>query len=56
VGDIVQKGEPVGLIRFGSRVDVLFPAGTEATVQLGARVRGGSTPIGLMERETGKDG
>ena len=49
VGDIVGKGELVGLIRFGSRVDVLFPAGTEVTVERGARVRGGSTPIGMIK-------
>jgi len=48
VGDFVEKGELVGLIRFGSRVDVLFPAGTEVTVQTGERVRGGSTPIGVI--------
>ena len=48
VGDFVEKGELVGLIRFGSRVDVLFPAGTEVTVETGARVRGGSTPIGVI--------
>lgn len=49
VGDMVGKGELIGLIRFGSRVDVLFPAGTEATVESGARVRGGSTPIGIIK-------
>jgi len=49
VGDTVRKGELIGLIRFGSRVDVLFPAGTEATVERGARVRGGSTPIGMIK-------
>ena len=49
VGDTVTKGELVGLIRFGSRVDVLFPAGTEVTVERGARVRGGSSPIGIMK-------
>ena len=49
VGDTVSKGELVGLIRFGSRVDVLFPAGTEVTVERGARVRGGSTPIGIIK-------
>ena len=49
VGDTVAKGELVGLIRFGSRVDVLFPAGTEVTVERGTRVRGGSTPIGLIK-------
>lgn len=49
VGDPVEKGELVGLIRFGSRVDVLFPAGTEVTVERGHRVRGGLTPIGLIK-------
>src|SRR5215475_1684045 len=49
VGDVVTKGELIGLIRFGSRVDVLFPAGTEATVKTGMRVRGGSTPIGIIK-------
>ena len=49
VGDTVGKGELIGLIRFGSRVDVLFPAGTEATVERGTRVRGGSTPIGIIK-------
>jgi phosphatidylserine decarboxylase len=48
VGDTVTKGELVGLIRFGSRVDVLFPAGTQVTVQEGTRVRGGSSPIGVI--------
>ena len=48
VGDTVAKGELVGLIRFGSRVDVLFPSGTEVTVAAGARVHGGSTPIGII--------
>jgi len=48
-GDSVGKGELVGLIRFGSRVDVLFPAGTEATVAVGDRVKGGSTRIGTIK-------
>jgi len=50
VGDTVTKGELIGLIRFGSRVDVLFPAGAEATVQPGMRVRGGSSGIGIVGR------
>jgi phosphatidylserine decarboxylase len=49
VGDAVAKGEIIGLIRFGSRVDVLFPAGTEATVEPGIRVRGGSSAIGIIK-------
>jgi phosphatidylserine decarboxylase len=50
VGDVVAKGELVGLIRFGSRVDILFPAGTEATVGPGTRVRGGSSVIGVIKK------
>lgn len=49
VGDQVAKGELIGLIRFGSRVDVLFPAGTEATVKVGDRIKGGSSQIGLIK-------
>ena len=51
VGDTVGKGELIGLIRFGSRVDVLFPAGTTVTVTTGTRVHGGSTPIGIIGQE-----
>jgi len=50
VGDTVAKGELIGLIRFGSRVDVLFPAGTEVTVEPGTRVRGGSSAIGIVKQ------
>jgi len=48
-GDNVEKGELVGLIRFGSRVDILFPSTTEVTIQNGERVRGGSTVIGRIK-------
>jgi phosphatidylserine decarboxylase len=51
VGDAVTKGELIGLIRFGSRVDVLLPAGTEATVEPGMRVRGGSSAIGIIKSD-----
>jgi phosphatidylserine decarboxylase len=49
VGDVVQKGELVGLIRFGSRVDILFPSTTEVTVRVGDRVRGGSTIVARIK-------
>ena len=52
VGDTVTKGELIGLIRFGSRVDVLFPAGATVIVSPGTRVRGGSTPIGMISGHT----
>jgi len=44
-GDLVSKGERVGLIKFGSRVDVLFGPEWEITVQPGARVLAGSSVI-----------
>jgi phosphatidylserine decarboxylase len=53
IGDSVEKGELVGLIRFGSRVDILFPSGTEVTVAVGDRVRGGSSPIGVIVKTNG---
>ena len=54
-GDIVAAGQRVGLIRFGSRVDVYLPAGTDAKVLLGQRVIAGETvlaeigTLGLLE-------
>jgi phosphatidylserine decarboxylase len=45
-GDQVQAGERVGLIRFGSRVDVYLPAGTGPRVLLGQRAIAGETVIG----------
>ena len=49
VGDSVALGERFGLIRFGSRVDHILPSQTELRVQLGQRVRGGETVIGVHE-------
>lgn len=45
-GDEVAAGERVGMIRFGSRVDVWLPEGAEILVQRGQKVAGGSTVIG----------
>lgn len=42
-GDILAAGQRVGLIRFGSRVDVYLPKGTDAKVLLGQKVVGGET-------------
>ena len=44
-GDIVAAGQRVGLIRFGSRVDVYLPAGTDSRVLLGQRVIAGETVL-----------
>lgn len=45
-GDQVEAGQRVGLIRFGSRVDVYLPAGTVPRVLLGQRSIAGETIIG----------
>ncbi|WP_260705987.1 phosphatidylserine decarboxylase family protein [Edaphobacter flagellatus] len=45
VGDVVTRGQRMGLIKFGSRVDVLLPADAELKVKKGARVSGGSTVL-----------
>ncbi|MFM7378634.1 MAG: phosphatidylserine decarboxylase [Erythrobacter sp.] len=54
-GDILAKGQRVGLIRFGSRVDVYLPAGTDPRVMIGQRMIAGETVLaeigqrGLLE-------
>jgi phosphatidylserine decarboxylase len=44
-GDRVSVGQRVGLIRFGSRVDVYLPAGTSSAILLGQRTVAGETMI-----------
>jgi phosphatidylserine decarboxylase len=44
-GDHVAVGQRVGLIRFGSRVDVYLPAGTSSQVLLGQRTIAGETIV-----------
>ena len=46
IGDIVAAGQRVGLIRFGSRVDVYLPEGFEPQVALGQRAVAGETVLG----------
>ncbi len=45
-GDILASGQRVGLIRFGSRVDVYLPEGVEPQVALGQRSIAGETVLG----------
>jgi phosphatidylserine decarboxylase len=47
-GDVVGAGQRVGLIRFGSRVDVYLPAGTLPAVLLGQRTIAGETIVGRI--------
>ena len=50
-GDIVAAGQRVGLIRFGSRVDVYLPQGTDAKVLLGQTVIAGETILAELGRQ-----
>jgi phosphatidylserine decarboxylase len=45
VGDCLERGQRIGMIRFGSRTEVDFPEGVELLVGVGDRVRGGETPV-----------
>ena len=45
-GDRLELGERFGLIKFGSRTDLVLPLGVEVLVKVGERVRGGVTIIG----------
>lgn len=45
IGDEVKIGERVGMIRFGSRVDVWLPADAEILVQRGQHIAGGATQL-----------
>jgi phosphatidylserine decarboxylase len=47
-GDMLAAGQRVGLIRFGSRVDVYLPAGTDPKVLIGQKVIAGETVLAEM--------
>lgn len=44
-GDSVQRGDRVGMIRFGSRMDIWLPKGVEILVRPGQHVAGGSSGL-----------
>jgi phosphatidylserine decarboxylase len=47
-GDAVERGQRVGLIKFGSRVDVVLPAAATLQVKVGDKVKGGATVLASM--------
>ncbi len=53
VGDQVKRGQRVGLIKFGSRTDIVMPAEAEFQVKVGDRVKGGASVIAMMTAGTG---
>ena len=55
-GDTIEAGQRIGLIRFGSRVDVYLPAGTGPRILLGQRTIGGETIIAELGTDPGRTG
>ena len=50
-GDSLERGERVGMIKFGSRVDVLLDPKVELRVKLGDHVRAGSSILGITRSD-----
>lgn len=55
VGDHLQRGQRFGLIKFGSRVDVLMPADANLRVRRGDRVRRGSSILAVVPTHSACD-
>jgi len=55
-GETVARGQRVGLIKFGSRTDVIFPRTAEARVKVGDRVAGGATILAQVTVPTRSPG
>ncbi len=53
VGDTLARGQRVGLIKFGSRTDVIFPSPAEMRIKVGDRVKGGSSVLARVSGATG---
>jgi len=53
-GDTVERGQRVGLIKFGSRVDVVLPAEAVLQVKKGQRVKGGASVLAVMPTNKGE--
>ena len=49
-GDVVEQGQQFGFIKFGSRVDVFLPLGTEIKVGLDEVVKGGKTVLAVLPK------
>ncbi len=49
-GDKVQKGDKIGMIRFGSQVDIYMPESVEIAVNPGQKTTGGRTLIGSLKK------
>jgi phosphatidylserine decarboxylase len=48
-GDMLERGQRVGLMKFGSRMDVFLPVDAELRVSVGQRVVGGETVLATLQ-------
>jgi phosphatidylserine decarboxylase len=55
-GQRVERGQRMGMIKFGSRCDVLLPASVELRVKAGDHVKGGSSVLGVVPQAALTDG
>ena len=55
-GDTLSRGQRVGLIKFGSRTDVIFPGPADVHVRAGEHVKGGSTVLARVRTAPGTPG
>jgi phosphatidylserine decarboxylase len=49
-GDLVQRGDRFGIMKFGSRIDMFLPPSARILVKVGDKVVGGVTPVATLER------
>lgn len=54
--DLVKSGEKVGLIKFGSRVELFLPENAELKVKLGDKVKAGESVVGVFSPNAGSFG
>jgi phosphatidylserine decarboxylase len=52
VGDRLERGQRVGLIKFGSRVDVVLDASARVNVEIGDHVKGGASVLAYVQPQT----
>ena len=54
-GDLLEKGQVFGMIRFGSRLDVFLPPSVDIRVRIGDHVKAGETILGYRNGKKTKD-
>jgi phosphatidylserine decarboxylase len=55
-GTVLERGDRIGIIRFGSRLDVYLPAGTAPRVNIGQRMTAGETVLAVLGEDSASVG